>query len=186
MYKGDNTTSPSTPTTIAIDIKKNVAANTLIKFNILGITNPTIANYPVGVVFKLANTCSKLDQNNLCAYYKSVTYLTFNTATSGVSTYTQGSLSFNPNRVSATSTEHTLYAPYGLSSGDWVRVKYYSEVPIPTVCNTTSSDAECYSYPTDNIIMIKTTSARASSYTFKLGGMTNPYQQDYGTNTFYS
>ena len=34
--------------------------------------------------------------------------------------------------------------------------------------------------------MIKATSSQSSSYSFKLGGMTNPYQQDYGTNTFYT
>ena len=134
----------------------------------------------------MANTCSQNDQNNLCAYYKSVTYMSFISASSSVGTTTTGSLSFNPNIVSATNTEHTLYAGYGLSAGDWLRVKYYAEVPIPTVCSITSSNGECYSYPTDNIIMIKATSAQSGSYTFKLGGMTNPYQRYYGSYTFYT
>ena len=33
--------------------------------------------------------------------------------------------------------------------------------------------------------MIRAASSQ-SSYSFQLGGMTNPYQQYYGTNTFYS
>lgn len=34
--------------------------------------------------------------------------------------------------------------------------------------------------------MIKAGSAQASSYSFSLGGMTNPDQYSYGTNTFYT
>ena len=34
--------------------------------------------------------------------------------------------------------------------------------------------------------MIKAGSAQSSPYSFSLGGMTNPYQQTYGTNTFYT
>ena len=162
-----------------------MAANTLIKFNILGITNPTVMNYPIGVVLKLANTCSQSDSNNLCDYYKSVTYMTFTASQHYVGTGTTGSLSFNPNLVSYTNTVHTVSAGYSVSAGDWVRVKYYPEVPIPTTCNLVSSNGECYSYPTQNIIMIRAASSQ-SSYSFQLGGMTNPYQQYYGTNTFYS
>lgn len=186
VYEGNNASVPSTPTVIAINVEKAIAANTAIKFNILGITNAAISNYPIGMVFKLANTCSWSDQINLCAYYKSVTYLTFQTTPSSVGTGTTGSLTFNPSRVSATNTEHTLSAGYALSSGDWLKVNYYSEIPIPEVCSITSSNGECYSYPTTNTIMIKATSAQSSSYTFKLGGMTNPYQRYYGTNTFYT
>ena len=153
-----------------------MAANTLIKFNILGITNPTVMNYPIGVVLKLANTCSQSDSNNLCDYYKSVTYMTFTASQHYVGTGTTGSLSFNPNLVSYTNTVHTVSAGYSVSAGDWVRVKYYPEVPIPTTCNLVSSNGECYSYPTQNIIMIRAASSQ-SSYSFQLGGMTNPYQQ---------
>ena len=140
----------------------------------------------MGVVFKLANTCSQSDQNNLCAYYKSVTYIKFNSAPGGIGYSYTGSLTFNPSLVSAVNTEHTISAGYSLLSGDWVQLNYYSQVPIPTVCAITSSNGECYSYPTNNIIMIKATSAQSGSYTFKLGGMTNPYQQFYGSWTFYT
>ena len=140
VFQGDNSATPPIPTTIVIPIKKNVPANTLIRFNILGITNPSVSSYPAGVIFKLANTCSNSDQNNLCAYYKSVTYMTFNSAPSSVSTGTTGSLSFNPNLVSATNTEHTLSAGYSMSAGDWLKVVYYSEVAIPMVCNLASNN----------------------------------------------
>jgi hypothetical protein len=185
VYKGDDTVTPSIPTTIAIEVKKAVPVNTFIKFNILNIVNPSVSNYPAGVVFKLANTCSQLDMNNLCAYYKSVSYMTFNTAPGGVGTTTTGSLTFNPTIVSATNTEHTLSASYSVAAGDWLKVSYYSQIPIPSVCSLTSLNGECYSYPSTNTIMIKVGSAQAS-YTFKLGGMTNPYQQFYGSNTFYT
>ena len=126
VFKGDSTTTPPTPTTIAILVKKNIVANTLIRFNILGITNAAVHSYPVGVTFKLANTCSQSDRNNLCAYYKSVTYMNFNPTPGGPGTYTTGSLSFNPNLVSATNTEHTLSASYSVANDDWIKVNYYS------------------------------------------------------------
>lgn len=186
VYQGDNAASPTVPTTIAIPITKDIPANTQIKFNILNIVNPTLRDYPIGVVFKLGNTCSWSDTNNLCAYYKSVTYLTFNVAPSAVGTTTTGSLTFNPNRVSAPNTVHTISAGYGLSSGDWLKIIYYSQIPIPAVCSLTSINGECYSYPTTNTIMIKATSSQVSPYSFSLGGMTNPYQNYYGPNTFYT
>ena len=144
-----------------------------------------MTNYPIGVVFKLANTCSQSDDNNLCAYYKSSTYMTFATVPTPANTYTTGSLTFNPTIVSATNTEHTLSASYSVSSGDWLKVTYYPEVPIPTICTITSNNGQCYSYPTGNIIMIKASSSQ-SSYSFKLGGMTNPYRYYYGTQTFHT
>ena len=183
---GDNTATPPIPTTIAIPITKAIPVNTALNFNILGITNPAISNYPVGVVLKIANTCSQSDQNNLCAFYKSVTYMKFNTAPGSIGTTTTGSLSFNPAIVSATNAEHTVSASYSLLSGDWLKISYYTQVPIPTVCSITSSNGECYSYPSTNTIMIKATSAQSGTYTFRLGGMTNPYQRYYGANTFYT
>ena len=182
VYQGDNTAN--IPTTIAIPITKAISANTLIKFNILNINNPNTFNDPIGVVFKLANPCSTADSNNLCAYYKSVTYLSFTTAPGGMGYGYTGSLSFNPTNVSATNTIHTVTAGYPISVGDWLKLTYYSQIPIPTVCTITSSNAECYSYPTTNVIMIKATVAQASSYTIRLGGMTNPYQNFYGYYTF--
>lgn len=186
VYQGNNAVSPSVPTTIAIPITKAIPVNTQIKFNILNIVNPSTSNYPIGVVFKLANRCSSLDSNNLCSYYKSVTYMTFNTAPAIVGTTTTGSLTFNPTRVSATNTVHTVSAGYTLAAGAWLKLIYYSQVPIPTVCSLTSSNGECYSYPATNTIMIKATSAQTNPYSFSLGGMTNPYQYYYGTNTFYT
>ena len=34
--------------------------------------------------------------------------------------------------------------------------------------------------------MIRSASTHTSSYNFRLGGMTNPYQKSYGSNTFYT
>ena len=140
VYKGDKTTTPSTPTTIAIQIEKNIAANTAIKFNILNIVNPIVHSYPIGLVFKLANTCSYSDMNNLCAYYKSVTYMTFNSYTSIPNVGDTGSLTFNPTRISATNAQHTVSTSYSVSSGDWIKLIYYSQVPIPTVCTMVSTN----------------------------------------------
>ena len=125
VYKGSKDTSPPTPTVIAIPITKAISANTNIKFNILDIQNPSLTNYPIGVMFKLADNCSQSDRHNLCAYYKSITYMTFTAATSLPSVGTTGSLSYNPNLVSATNAVHTVSAGYAVSTGDWVRVKYY-------------------------------------------------------------
>lgn len=186
VYQGSSSASPTIPTTIAIPITKDIPANTQIKFNILNIVNPTERDYPIGIVFKLSNTCSWSDTNNLCAYYKSVTYRTFSIAPAAVGTTTTGSLTFNPSRVSASNTVHTVSAGYDLSVGDWVKIIYYSQIPIPTVCSLTSNNGECYSYPSTNTIMIKATSAQSNPYSFSLGGMTNPYQNFYGTNTFYT
>ena len=148
--------------------------------------NPNTASYPIGVVFKFASTCSSSDSNNLCAYYKSATYLQFTNAPSAVGTGTTGGLTFTPNNVSATNTNHTVSAGYSIISGNWIRLQYYSQVPIPTVCKIASGAGECYSYPTNNIIMIKATAGQSGSYTYTLGNMTNPYQNTYGTSTFYT
>jgi hypothetical protein len=78
IYAGDNTQTPSIPTTIAIPITQAIATITAIRFNIFNLLNPSLANYPMSVVFKMATPCSSSDSNNLCAYYKSSTYLTFN------------------------------------------------------------------------------------------------------------
>ena len=174
------------PATIVIPITKAIAANTFIKFNVLGLTNPASYSYPIGITLKLASTCSSSDTNNLCAYYKSSTYLSFNSNPGGIGYGYTGSLSFNPALVSATNTVHTVTAGYSISVGDFIRLNYYTQVPIPTTCTITSSNAECYSYPTSNTIMIKATSAQSGSYTFRLGGMTNPYQNFYGSYTFYT
>lgn len=125
MYAGDNTQVPPIPTTIAIPINLAIAANTLIRFNILNIVNPTKAFYPISIVLKLATPCSNNDRNNLCAYYKSVTYLTFNN-NPGVPGYgSTGTLTFSPAIVSATNTLHTISASYALQSGDFLKLSYY-------------------------------------------------------------
>ncbi len=155
VYAGDNTQTPPIPTTIAIPINIAIAANTLIRFNILDILNAAVANYPISIVFKLATPCSSNDRNNLCAYYKSVTYLTFN-SNPGIPGYgTTGTLTFNPSLVSATNTQHTISAGYALQSGDFLKLSYYSQVPIPTTCNFITNKGQCYSYSTTNTIIIK-------------------------------
>jgi hypothetical protein len=112
--------------------------------------------------------------------------MTFNTAPSYFGPSTTGSLAFSPTLVSATNAVHTLSAGYSLNAGDWVKVIYYSQVPIPTVCNLVSANGECYSYSSTNSILIKAGSSQSGSYSFQLGGMTNPYQNTYGGNTFYT
>lgn len=147
LYKGSATASPPIPTVIQIPIKKAVAANTQIKFNILNILNPSVSNYPIAITVKLQQICESTDQNNLCTYYKSIKYLYFSTSASVPALNTPyGSLSFNPNRVSATNTQHTFTGSYTVNSGDYLRIIYYPQIPIPTIC-TLLSGGICYSYP---------------------------------------
>ena len=141
----------------------------------------------MSVTLKLADNCSNWDQTNLCAYYKSVTYLSFNNAPSlPPTTTTTGTLNFNSPLISATNTVHTLAANYAINSGAFLVLKYYSQVSIPAVCVLSSNNGQCYSYPLTNTIIIKTNITYASSFSFSLSGMTNPYQNTYGTNTFYT
>ncbi len=103
LFKGDITVTPSIPTTIRIKVEKNITANTAINFNILSLKNPNQATYPVGITFKLTNTCVQSDFNRICTYYKSTKYLTFNTLPGSFPTVnpSYGTLQFNPNIVSA-------------------------------------------------------------------------------------
>lgn len=106
MFKGKASASPPIPTTVQIPIRNAISANTLIRFNILNILNPSMANYPVGITVKLMRICDNTDQSNLCTYYRSTKYIYFTTTPGsipGVSS-SYGSLTFNPNRVSATNT----------------------------------------------------------------------------------
>ncbi len=66
--------------------------------------------------------------NNLCTYYKSTDYITFNYAPSIPSTGYTGSISFSPNRVSATNAEHTFGANYNINAGDYIKIVYYPQV----------------------------------------------------------
>lgn len=184
IYNGDYTQTPSIPTTIVIPITNNINANTQIRFNIIDLVNPSLASYPMGVLFKLASACSSSDINNLCTYYKSSTYLTFNNNPGTPGAGTTGSLTFNPTRVSANNTAHTVSAGYALVSGDFIRLYYYSQIPIPSVCTLSSNNGYCYSYPTTNSIIIKANVTISSPYSFTLTGMNNPYQITYGTYTF--
>jgi len=165
-------------------VKKNIPVNTAIKFNIIDILNPALNNYPIGINFKVANNCSSLDTNNLCTYYKSMYYMTFNTVPFVPGFGSTGSLSFNPTRVSANNTVHTVSAGYSLVSGDFVKLTYYTQIAIPTVCAISSNNGYCYSYPMTNSIIIKVNVSISSPYTFTLTGMNNPYQNYYGPNTF--
>lgn len=184
IYAGDSTASPPIPTTIAIPITKNIAANTAINFNIMDIQNPSLPSYPMSVVLKLANRCNSQDSVNLCSYYKSVYYMTFNAYSALPGVGSTGSLSFTPSRVSATNTLHTVTAGYSLAIGDFVKLIYYSQIPIPTVCTMSSSNGQCYSYPTTNTIIVKITTASSSPYSIALANMNNPNQNHYGTGTF--
>lgn len=149
LFKGSASSSPPIPTTVQIPIRNAISANTQIRFNILNILNPSVSNYPIGITVKLMKICDSTDQTNLCTYYKSTKYITF--VTLGVSVPSlntlYGTLSFNPNRVSATNAAHTFTGSYTVSTGDYLRIVYYSAVPIPKVCSITSGNAICYSYP---------------------------------------
>lgn len=122
--------------------------------------------------------CESTDQNNLCTYYKSIKYLTFNTLVGSEPNVNSpyGSLSFNPNRVSATNTLHTFTGSYTVNTGDYVRIVYYPQIPIPTICTLSSNNGICYSYPLQNTIIIVATTTQTGSYSFTLSGMTNLYQ----------
>lgn len=126
LYPGDTTVTPSIPTVIKIGVKKSISTNTLIAFNVLSLQNPSVSSYPIGITFKLASTCYSKDQNNLCTYYKSTKYMTFNSVNNppGI-TGSYGSLSFNPNIISATNTQHTISANIALAIGDYVKLIYY-------------------------------------------------------------
>jgi len=126
LFKGDISAVPSVPTTIQIKVSKNIAANQLISFNILSLTNPIRDTYPIGVTLKLAQVCYQQDQNRLCSYYKSTKYISFKPSVVPPSTVSSfGSLSFNPNIVSATSSKHTVSAGVSLAVGDFVKLIYY-------------------------------------------------------------
>ena len=80
--------------------------------------------------------------------------------------------------ISAVDADHTFTAPYLINAGDYVRIKYYREIDIPEVCEIEASDnAICYSYPIENVILIKALSGQTSPYSFTLKGMTNMYQE---------
>lgn len=150
----------------------------------MDIQNPSLASYPMSVVLKLANKCNSQDSVNLCAYYKSVHYMTFNAYSAPPGVVSTGTLSFSPTRVSATNTLHTVSAGYSLAIGDFVKLIYYSQIPIPAVCTMSSSNGQCYSYPSTNSIIVKITTASTSPYSIVLANMNNPYQNHYGTTTF--
>lgn len=127
LFKGDISAVPSIPATIQIKVMKAIAANQLISFNILSLTNPIRDTYPVGVTLKLASVCYQQDINKLCSYYKSTKYLSFKPSVIPPTTLTSfGSLSFNPNIVSATSSKHTISGGVTLAIGDFVKLVYYS------------------------------------------------------------
>lgn len=178
MFKGKASASPPIPTTVQIPIRNAISANTLIRFNILNILNPSMANYPVGITVKLMRICDNTDQSNLCTYYRSTKYIYFTTTPGSIPSVSSsyGSLTFNPNRVSATNTQHTFTGAYTVNSGDYLRIVCYPQVKIPNVCALSSGNGVCYSYPVLNTIVIQATTTQTGSYTFTLSGMTNLYQ----------
>jgi hypothetical protein len=112
--------------------------------------------------------------------------MTFN-ANPGIPGYGYGgSLTFNPSLVSANNTQHTISCGYGLLSNDFVVLSYYSQIPIPSVCSLTSTTGVCYSYSTTNTIIIKVNTTISNPFSLILAGMSNPYQNFYGSYTFYT
>ena len=137
------------PTVVQIPTRNAIAANTAIRFNILNILNPSVANYQIGIMVKLMNICDSTDQNNLCMYYKTTRYITFNTLVTSIPTLNTpyGNLAFNPNIVSAVNAQHTFTGSYTVNNGDYLRIVYYPQVTIPSICTLTSGNGICYSYP---------------------------------------
>lgn len=147
--------------------------------------NPARANYPIGITFKLSSVCYQQDINRLCNYYKSTKYMNFKTAAAVPATTNNfGTLTFNPNIVSATNSKHTVGAPMALAIGDFVKIVYYPEVTVKDTCSLQGSNGVCYSYPLENTIIIKATVAQTNPFSFILNGMTNLYQ--YSGNTLYT
>ena len=158
-------------------VEKAIAAGTEIKFTLLNIKNPGTTNYPIGIRVKLMDHCENGDENNLCTYWSSTKYLEYDPTPSIPNVYTyQGSMSENPNYVSATNAQHTFTGPYTVNNGDYVKIVYYPQVPVPDICTITSNNGICYSYPHENTILIKANTTQTNSYTFTLGGMTNLYR----------
>jgi hypothetical protein len=95
------------------------------------------------------NICDSTDQNNLCMYYKTTRYITFNTLVTSIPTLNTpyGNLAFNPNIVSAVNAQHTFTGSYTVNNGDYLRIVYYPQVTIPSICTLTSGNGICYSYP---------------------------------------
>ena len=177
LFPGDASASPPIPTTIQIPVEQAIAANTEIQFTILNIKNPTLANYNIGISARLLSTCENGDKNNLCGYFHSTQYIKFDSTPSIPSTGSNwGSMNENPAYVSATNVQHTFTGPFTVNSGDYVKIVYFPQVPIPATCTITSGNGLCYSYPLEDTIIIKATSTQSGSYTFTLGGMTNLYQ----------
>lgn len=58
-----------------------------------------------------------------------------------------GTLSFSPNVISATNTQHTVSAGVALAVGDFVKLVYYSEVTVKDTCALQGTVGVCYSYP---------------------------------------
>lgn len=74
----------------------------------------------------MASVCYQSDQNRLCPYYKSTKYIYFKAAVVPPTTTNNfGTLTFSPNVISATNTQHTLSANVGLAVGDFVKIVYY-------------------------------------------------------------
>lgn len=145
----------------------------------MNLKNPNKSQYPIGITVKLMSKCVNMDANNFCTGFKSTKYMYFNNAPSIPSVTTHGTLTFNPNLVSAINTQQTFSGSYSVNSGDYLKIIYHTEVKIPEICSITSGNGICYSYPLENIILIKATTAQSGTYTFTLGGMTNLYRTKY-------
>ena len=119
------------------------------KFNILSLQNPAHSLYPIGVTFKLANTCIQSnDFNRLCPYYKSIKYLTFQAAqvVPAVSS-SYGTLTFSPNIISYVGSQHTVSGSNSISAGDILKIVYYSAVTVASTCTLSTANGVCYAYP---------------------------------------
>lgn len=172
LFKGS--AGSQIPAVIQIAVTKAIAAGTTLTFVVLDIANPASnANQWVGFTGKLMRTCDYGDPINLCSIYESVYYMQFVSGSTPGASYT-GSLSFSPARVSATPANHAFGNSYALQSGDYIKIVYYPEVTVPTSCIVAGHS--CWTFPLENVLIIKLASAMNSPYSLVVQGMTNLYK----------
>jgi hypothetical protein len=116
----------------------------------------------------------------MCSIYDSIYYMQFVTGwTPGFSG--NGWLSANPSIVSSTPSVHTVSNGFSLQSGDYMMIIYYPEVIVPGGCTVTGHS--CWTFPIENVIIIKITSTIASPFSLGIQNMTNLYKQ-YSSNLY--
>ncbi len=143
LYKGS--AASKIPAVIQVAVTKSIPAGTLLTFVVLDIKNPSgNIGPPVGITGKVLRSCDTADSINLCAIFKSTTYIymTGSNSLTNAGTYT---MTPSPTIVSATSATHTFTRSVALNVGDYLRLNYYPEVIVPATC--TVAGHSCWTFP---------------------------------------